>query len=60
MVRDKKEEYSKEESERRLRSAILGARAVGHKPMESMTQKKVGAQRKRRSKNAASATAKTS
>jgi len=37
------DKFSKEESERRFKSALLGARIAGHKPMESLTRKKAKA-----------------
>jgi hypothetical protein len=37
---DGKDEYDKEEAKKRFEAALRGARIAGHKPMESLTQKK--------------------
>ena len=42
------EEYSEREVARRLEAALRGSREVGHKPMASMTPKRLKAQRKSR------------
>jgi hypothetical protein len=60
LAQNPKGEYSREEAEQRLRSAILGARAVGYRPLKSITRETIKTKRKRRVKNAASANAKTS
>jgi hypothetical protein len=36
MTRDPKDEYSKEETERRFLAALRGAQVVGHKDRETM------------------------
>jgi len=46
MIRDPQDEYSKEETERRLLAALRGARTVGPQPRKSMTPKRPKAQRK--------------
>jgi hypothetical protein len=39
------EQYSPEESRKRLGAALRGARIAGHKPMESLIKKKPGAKK---------------
>jgi hypothetical protein len=39
------EKFSSEESQRRFKAALLGARVAGHKPMESLTKKKTRAKK---------------
>jgi hypothetical protein len=44
------EKFSEEEASKRFRTALLGARIAGHKPMESVTPKRTKAQPKKRKK----------
>jgi hypothetical protein len=46
MPREPSDILSKEEAEKRMKAALLGARIAGHKPMESLTRKKGKAQPK--------------
>jgi hypothetical protein len=59
MARSPKEsrddQYSNDEAKSRFESALRGARAAGHKPMESLTQKKLKRQRKPKKRAKASA-----
>ena len=41
------DKYSTEEASKRFQAALKGARIAGHKPMESLTQKKAKAQPKK-------------
>jgi hypothetical protein len=44
------DKFSKEESERRFKAALLGARIAGHKPMESLIKKKPAVKKKAKKK----------
>jgi hypothetical protein len=44
------EKYSDQEAQARFKSALLGARAAGHKPMESLTRTKAKKQPSKRKK----------
>jgi hypothetical protein len=46
MKHDPKDEYSKDETERRFLAALRGARNVGPQPRKSMTPKRQKTQRK--------------
>jgi hypothetical protein len=53
-MNDKRDQFSKEEAERRLVAALRGARLAGHKPMESLIQRKAKKQQKPKKKSKAS------
>jgi hypothetical protein len=44
---DKKGKYSAEETKNRFEAALRGARTAGHRPKESLTQKREQVQRKK-------------
>jgi len=52
---NEKQQYDKKEARERFEAALRGARAAGHKPMDSLTHAKSKRQQKPKKKSKASA-----